>query len=67
MATCQQIINMATPVRSERRRQFQPPYYTVFIYVCPTCKAEHTLRANTFRGKRAVVGTGAILCGREVK
>lgn len=54
-------INLATPVRSERVRAFQPPWRTVWIY---ECRNGHTVRvnANSFRGKTPVPSTGAITC-----
>lgn len=56
------IINLATPIRSERVRGFQPPYRTVFIYKCSDCGKETRVRANSYRGKTAVPGVGAIAC-----
>ena len=56
------IINLATPVRSERVRDFQPPWRTVFVYKCDKCGKETRVRANSFRGKTAVPGVGAITC-----
>lgn len=55
------LIKLGTPVRSERRRQFQPPWYTVFIHRCQNGH-EVAVRANSFRGKRPVPGVGAIYC-----
>jgi hypothetical protein len=62
--TCQAQIDLSVPSRSERVRGFQPPWRTVFVYTCRTCKAEHKVRANSFRGKTPVPGVGAIICGR---
>jgi DNA-directed RNA polymerase subunit RPC12/RpoP len=56
------LLNLGSPIRSERRRQFQPPWYTVFIYLCKECGKETTVRAGSFRGKRAEPSTGAITC-----
>jgi len=55
------LINLGRPVRSERVRGFQPPWRTVFVY---KCVAGHEVRvcANSFRGKTAVPGVGAIRC-----
>ena len=50
MRTMPTVINLATPVRSERRRGFQPPWYTVYIYRCPSCGRETAVRAGAFRG-----------------
>ena len=35
-----------TYVRSERVRGFQPPYYTVHVYRCDSCRAEIRVRQN---------------------
>lgn len=51
------------PARRERRRGFQPPWYTVFVYKC-RCGAEHTIRANSYIGTRAVEPVGGFICGR---
>ena len=64
--TCSAQIDLATPVRRERRRGFQPPWYTVFVYRCSACTAEHHVRAGTFIGRRAVPSVGAIICGRPI-
>ena len=56
------IINLSSPVRSERVRDFQPPWRTVFVYKCKTCGKETRVRANSYRGKTAVPGVGAIAC-----
>ena len=64
--TCPGLIDLSTPTRSERRRGFQPPFYTVFVYRCPQCHGETVLRASAFRGRRAVPGTGAVSCGRPL-
>jgi len=55
------LINLSFPIRSERVRQFQPPWRTVFIY---RCENGHEVRvgANSYRGKTAVLGVGAIVC-----
>lgn len=55
-------LNLSTPVRSERVRDFQPPWRTVFVYKCGACKNETRVRANSFRGKTAVPSVGAITC-----
>lgn len=63
------IIDLTTPVGSERVRGFQPPWRTVWIY---KCAAGHTVRvrATSFRGKTPVPSRGAIACpqcgGKEV-
>lgn len=56
------MIPLSKPVRSERRRSFQPPWYTVFIYQCSTCQREVCVRAGSFLGNRAVPSSGAIVC-----
>ena len=62
---CNAVVNLDTPVRSERVRGFQPPWRTVFIYRCPACKREIRVRANGSNGGRPSIGPGAILCGGE--
>ena len=59
---CPTILNLRHPVRSEKRRGFQPPWYTVYVYKCPTCGHEHHVRAGSFRGKRPEPGIGGIYC-----
>lgn len=51
-------------VRTERRRGFQPPYYTVVIYRCEATGIETVIRANWRGGAPA----GAIVgnCGHRV-
>ena len=56
-----EIINLSTPVRSERRRSFQPPWYTVYVYRCSQGH-ETFVRAHSFRGTRPESGTGGIYC-----
>lgn len=63
MTTCEQIIDLSRPLRSERRRGFQPPWYTVYVYRCERCGAERYVRAGAFRGSRAEPGIGGITCG----
>jgi hypothetical protein len=63
-AMCTAILNLATPSGSERVRDFQPPWRTVFLYTCPECRSVHRVRAGSFRGGRPEPGIGAILCGR---
>lgn len=55
------LINLAAPVRRERERGFQPPWYTVFVY---RCQAGHEVRvrASAFRGTVAEPSRGAITC-----
>lgn len=60
---CDGVINLQAPTGRERRRGFQPPWYTVFKYKCPKCGATHTVRANSFLGARPVPSTGGIVCG----
>jgi len=60
---CEAVIDLRRPVRSEKRRGFQPPWYTVYVYQCPTCQREVTVRAGSFRGRRPEPGVGGIRCG----
>ena len=62
-APCEATIDLRRPIGSERRRSFQPPYYTVYRYRCPSCGAEHVMRANSFRGRNPEPSVGAIRCG----
>lgn len=59
---CDGTINLSAPLTSERRRGYQPPWYTVYVYQCPKCARKVYVRANSFRGKTPVPGTGAIRC-----
>jgi len=59
---CDGLIDLRQPIGSERRRGFQPPYYTVYKYRCPKCGRERAIRANSFRGSRPEPSVGAILC-----
>jgi len=63
---CDGIINLATPMGSERVRGFQPPWRTVYKYKCPKCGRETRVRAGAFRGGRAEPGVGGIICGRPL-
>ena len=63
MTTCEALIDLQCPIRSDRVRAFQPPWRTVFVYRCPSCGAERHVRANSYQGKRAVLSVGAIRCG----
>lgn len=65
MTRCTALIDLGRPSRTERVRDFQPPYRTVYVYVCGSCGATHRMRANSFRGKAPVPGRGAIACGAE--
>lgn len=58
---CDRQIDLSRPVGSERVRDFQPPWRTVYIYKC-ACGRTVRVRANSFRGSRPEPGTGAILC-----
>ncbi len=63
--TCDAVINMASPSRSERVRDFQPPWRTVYVYVCPECGAEHRMRASSYRGSSPTPSVGGIVCGAQ--
>ncbi len=64
------ILNLSTPVRSERVRGFQPPWRTVYVYACPVCGKETRVSAGSFRGRTPVPAIGGIACphcnGKEV-
>jgi len=66
MKTCSEYVNLGTPVRSERVRDFQPPWRTVFVYRCGACGSEFRMRAGAFSGTRAVPGVGAVRCAHPV-
>ena len=62
--TCNAIIDLQSPIRSERIRfGFQPHWRTVFIYQCPACKAERRIFANSFSGRNPTPGIGGVYCG----
>ena len=44
---CTATISLETPIRAERVRGFQPPYRTVFVYECPSCKAVRRVAVAT--------------------
>ena len=67
MSTCNAVINLAAPIRTERVRDFQPPWRTVFVYRCPECQREIRIRAGAYRGKTTMTGIGGIVCGAELK
>ena len=60
---CNATVTLSAPIRSERVRGFQPPWRTVYVYQCATCKSERRVYANSFRGTRPQPGVGAIVCG----
>ncbi len=60
------MIDLSRPLRSEKRKGFQPPWYTVWVYECPMCKRLTYIRAGAFRGKYPEPGLGAIQCECEV-
>jgi hypothetical protein len=64
--SCSAVIDLRKPVRSERVRGFQPPWRTVYVYACPSCKAERRVRACSFRGSRAEPSVGGMVCGCSV-
>jgi len=59
---CDGVIRLDSQIRSERRRSFQPPWYTVYIYRCPKCARERAIRANAYRGRNPEPGIGGIRC-----
>lgn len=63
---CPGRMDLQRPVRSERRRGFQPPYYTVYVYRCPDCQRERFIRASSFRGRTPVPAIGAMVCGGSI-
>jgi len=63
LPTCGAVVDMSRPIRSERVRDFQPPWRTVYVYRCSGCGAERRVRASSFRGSRPEPSTGAIVCG----
>ena len=63
---CAALINLSAPVRTEKVRGYQPPWRTVYVYVCPQCGGETKVRANSFIGKNPQPSRGAIVCGRPV-
>lgn len=65
MTSCTQVIDLSQPTRSARVRGFQPPWRTVYVYVCPACGHQHRLRASSFRGRHPESGRGGIRCGAK--
>jgi len=63
MATCNQTIAFNTAFTSERQRGFQPPWYTVFLYKCPSCGAIHRMK-KSYHGPTPM---GAFVCGVSKK
>ena len=57
------LIDLSRPHSTERVRGFQPPWRTIFVYVCPS-PARHVVkvRAGSFRGSRPEPSRGAITC-----
>lgn len=55
-------IILSHPIRTERVRGFQPPWRTVYVYRCASCKGETRVRASAFRGRHSEPGVGAIAC-----
>jgi hypothetical protein len=66
MKDCANFINLSTPFKSERVRDFQPPWRTVFVYRC-AAGHETRVRAGSFRGKHAEPSIGAIRCTHQVE
>lgn len=63
---CNRVLDLSRPSRTALVRGFQPPYRTLFVYICE-CGAEHRLRAVAFRGALPEPGVGGFVCGRELK
>jgi len=59
---CGATIDLRRPLRSERVRDSQSPYRTVYVYKCAVCGNETRVRANLFRGSHPEPSVGAILC-----
>ena len=57
------VINLATPIRSERVRGFQPPWRTVYVYRCANGH-EMRIRANSFIGRNPTPGIGGVYCNQ---
>ena len=55
------MIDLRSPVRRERVRDFQPPWRTVFVYQC-AAGHETRVRASSFAGRTPVPSVGAIEC-----
>lgn len=64
MRSCNATISLRDPIRSDRIRDFRPPWRTVFVYRCPKCRAEIRVFATSFRGKTPVPSLGAVQCSR---
>jgi len=41
---CEAEIDLSKPIGFEKRRGYQPPWYTVFFYTCPRCDKRVNLR-----------------------
>jgi len=52
-------INFKDCIGSERRRGFQPPWYTVLIYKCPDCGRKRCIKKNW----EGAMPPGAFKCG----
>lgn len=55
------IIDLSRPTGQHKVRGFQPPWRTVFEYLCPQGHKVN-IYANSFRGRTPVPGVGAITC-----
>lgn len=64
MHGCKGLIDLSRPIRQEKVRGFQPPWRTVFIYVCPLCSTELRMCASRFMGGVATPELGAVRCER---
>lgn len=56
------MIVLRAPVRSERARDGDGRWRTVFVYRCPDCNKEVRVFASAFRGRDPVPSTGGIDC-----
>ena len=59
---CETIISFHSWTTTERRRGFQPPWYTVYVYRCPDCNTPHYIHQNWHGG----MPLGAFVCNTEV-
>lgn len=63
MDTCRAIVDISKDcVGHEKRRGFQPPWYTVRVLRCPACGGKRYLRVSW----RGTAPTGGIVCGAVI-